>query len=106
MRPHHLFAMVLALAMLNGVFSPYLVLVVGFAPIWLPTWLPAEPGYLFFLGSLITATTTVLVSGIPAALIEGALAWPRASQASLWVWVAAAAVLTLPALPRVLILAG
>jgi hypothetical protein len=106
MRAHHLFAVVLAIAMVNGVFSPYLVLVVGFAPIWLPTWLPAEPGYLFFLGSLITATTTVLLSGVPAALAEGALGWARGSLAAMWVWVAAAAILALPALPRMVLLAA
>ena len=40
---------------------------------------------------------TLLLSGVPAALYERFIRSPDTTPASLWIWVAAAAVLSLPA---------
>ena len=103
MRPHQIFAGVLALAAMNGIFSPYLAVVLAFVPVWAPAWLPNDPSLLFYLASLIVATTTLLLSGVPAALVENAFPAPRATgsnasmpNASMYVWLAAALLLSLP----------
>ena len=102
MQRHHVFALVLAIAAVNGILSPWLAVVVAFAPIWYPTWLPSDPQPLFYLASLVTATATLLASGVPAAVAERALRLPRESTASLWIWTLAALVLSLPGLLRLI----
>jgi hypothetical protein len=97
---HHVFALTLACAVVSGIFSPYLQVVLYFAPVWLPSWLPPSPGVLFYLSSLIAATTVLLVSGVPAALVERLIPSLEGSLASLWIWFAGASILTLPALVR------
>jgi len=100
MAPQHIFAAVVMLAVISGILSPYLQVVVLFAPLWLPFWLPPTPSILFFLSSLITATTVLLVSGVPAALAEGAFPGIRGTARPLYIWLAVAAFLSLPALVR------
>lgn len=100
MQRHHIFALVLAIAAVNGILSPWLAVVIAFAPIWYPTWLPNDPSLLFYLASLVTATATLLAGGVPAAIAERALRWPRESTATLWIWTLAALVLSLPGLSR------
>lgn len=100
MARHHLFAGVVLLAVISGILSPYLQVVVLFAPLWLPIWLPPTPSILFFLSSLITATTVLLVSGVPAALAEAVLPGIRGTDRPLYIWLGGAAVLSLPALLR------
>lgn len=107
MAPHQLFAVVLGLSAVNGIFSPYLVVVLAFSPLWAPSWLPAgSPGALFYLSSMIVATTTLLLSGVPAALVERAHSATRGTPLPMYVWVATALVLTLPAIIRILAFAG
>jgi hypothetical protein len=100
MERHHVLALVLACSAVSGIFSPYLQIVVFFAPLWMPSWLPPSPGILFYLASLITATTILLVSGIPAAIAERLAPALRQGNGGVWVWFAGAALLTAPALTR------
>lgn len=97
---HHVFALTLACAAVSGIFSPYLQVVLYFAPIWLPSWLPPSPSVLFYLSSLISATTILLVSGVPAALTERLFPGLRGGLAPVWIWFVGAALLTVPALLR------
>jgi hypothetical protein len=101
MPPHQIFAIILALSALNGVLSPYLLIVLAFAPVWVPTWLSSASA-VFYVASLLTATTTLLLSAVPAGLAENAFPRLRGTPAVLWIWAAAALVLTLPALARFL----
>lgn len=98
------FALVLGLSAANGIFSPYLDLVLALSPVWLPTWLPESAGLLFYASSMLTATTTLLVSGIPAALAERFVHGLRGSVSAMAIWALAAFVLTLPGLARLFFL--
>lgn len=85
MERHHIFSLVLVSAAISGLLSPLLGLVVLFAPLWWPTWLPGNSALLFYLASLITATTTLLASGVPAAFYRHVFGDPS-GRAELWVW--------------------
>jgi hypothetical protein len=101
MPPHQIFAIILALSALNGLMSPYLLIVLAFAPVWVPTWLGSASA-VFYLASLLTATTTLLLSAVPAGLAENAFPKLRRTPAILWIWAAAALVLSLPGVVRFL----
>ena len=102
---HQILAMILGVAVLNGIFSPYLVLVLQLAPVWLPTWAPEEPGTVFYLASLITATTTLLVGGVPAAILERAAPVFADTIGSRLLWLVGCLVLSIPALFRLVAMA-
>ncbi len=103
---HQVFALVLGLAVFNGIFSPLVHLVAAYSLIWAPPWLPNDPSVTFYFASLIVATTTLLLSGVPAALIERAFPASREAPGPNWVWALVALVLSFPALVRVLLLSG
>ncbi len=103
---HQVFALVLGLAVFNGIFSPLVHLVAAYSLIWAPTWLPNDPSVTFYFASLMVATTTLLLSGVPAALIERAFPASREAPGPNWVWALVALVLCFPALVRVLLISG
>lgn len=102
----NLFAITLAVCVANGIFSPLVQLVARASPIWAPAWLPDGPGALFYLSSLVVSTTTLLVAGVPAALLERAAPRLRGSNLPMWVWIAGALFLSVPALVRMLLMSG
>ncbi|QQS14055.1 MAG: hypothetical protein IPK81_07700 [Rhodospirillales bacterium] len=102
----NLFALTLAICVVNGIFSPFVQLVARASLIWAPTWLPDGPGALFYLSSLVVSTTTLMVAGVPAALLERVAPGLRGSAAPMWVWIAAALFLSVPALVRMLLMSG
>jgi hypothetical protein len=89
---------VLAIAILNGIFSPAMFIIVTLHPLWYPSLLPQTLPFLLMTSSLLTATLTVMVAGVPAALYEKLVSGGEASHASNIIWIAGAALLTLPAL--------
>jgi len=89
--------LVLLMAIFNGLFSPWVLIAVGFAPAWMPGFLPYTPQLLFYGASLIVSTLTFLASGVPAALAERLLD-EVTPTGSLWIWFAGACALSLPAL--------
>lgn len=103
---HQVFALVLGIAVFNGIFSPVVQLVAAYSFLWMPPWLPAEPGILFYFSSLIVATTTLLVAGIPAAVIEQARPASRDAPGPNWVWALVALILSFPAFVRLLLVSG
>ncbi len=93
---------VMGLSILNGIFSPYMLIVYLANWFWYPsTFLPASPQLIAMLSSIIFATLTLMISGVPAALYERARGAEGAATASI-IWIAAAALMTLPAIPNVL----
>lgn len=95
-----LYVAVIGLAVMNGIFSPMVGLAFALAPIWLPEFLPVSPGILLYLSSLIVATATLLLAGVPAALYEKLIDRNPDSRGAMLVWIGAAMTLSLPALNR------
>jgi hypothetical protein len=95
MAPQNLFVLVMGLCLANGLMSPVLGLVWMLHPVWMPEMMPLTNETVFYGASLIVSTATLLLSAVPAAIAERAgLPLERA----MWIWVAGAAVLLLPAL--------
>jgi hypothetical protein len=92
---------VMALAIVNGIFSPWVYAVFIFYPVWYPTWLPPYAQLVFMGSALILSTLTIMVSGVPAALYQRFSTAPNAAFAGA-IWLGAAALLTLPAVPTAL----
>lgn len=103
---HQVFAFVLGLCVINGIFSPLVRTVAYFSVFWAPLWLPASASILFYLSSLIVATTTLLLAGVPVAITERLAPSLRGSVAVTWIWVAMAAILCFPAFVRLLLISG
>lgn len=100
MTQHHL-VVIIGLAILNGIFSPALIAVFALHPVWYPSFLPIALPLLFLLSSLIVATLTLMMGGVPAALYER-LAGRQQTTMSGYIWFAGVVVLTLPAIPGIM----
>ncbi|MCC6947323.1 MAG: hypothetical protein IT539_06080 [Bradyrhizobiaceae bacterium] len=84
-------------AIINGIFSPFLFALFPFVLALTPALFVDSVGFVFYLSSLIFATMTLIVGGIPAALYER---WTGATEStgfSKWLWLAGVGLLTLPA---------
>lgn len=92
---------VMAFAIVNGIFSPFVLVVFLLYPVWFPSWAPAYAQVVYMFSALILSTLTIMLAGVPAALYEGLVHPARPSVAGL-IWLAGAVLLTLPALPNVL----
>jgi hypothetical protein len=97
-----LLMMVIGVCIVNGIFSPYLKIAIPISAALLPELFPRTIEWVLFWASILLASTTLLFSGVPAALYER-LAKPAPEvTASMWIWLAGAGVLSLPALSRAL----
>jgi hypothetical protein len=96
----HNLVIIIALAILNGIFSPALIAVFALHPVWYPSFLPVMLPLLFLLSSLIVATLTLMVGGVPAALHER-FTGRGSTGVSGYLWLAGVLVLTLPAIPAI-----
>jgi len=97
---------VAGISVLNGLFSPLLNIAVPIAAVLMPEVFPRSIGWVLFFSSLMVATATLLVSGVPAALYERLVARGEAGSedglAVPAIWLIGAVLLSLPALRRVL----
>jgi hypothetical protein len=91
----------MAVGMLNGIFSPFFVITsqVMITAI-MPLLILAGPRVTAFLASLIAATATIMLAGVPAALFERITGRRETDTASYAIWLTAAVVIGLPALLR------
>jgi hypothetical protein len=105
MTPRSLFIAVLAVSLFNGLTSPFLLLVRVLAPIWMPDFLPATPQVQFYFASLIVSFGTLLLAGIPAAVVERLRGQAASDTPTMWLWLACAVALSLPGLQSVATLA-
>jgi hypothetical protein len=96
---HHL-AIIIGLAILNGIFSPALIAVFALYPVWYPAFLPAVLPVMFALSSIIVATLTLMLGGVPSALYER---FTRRGQTPIsgYIWLAGVLALTLPSIPGI-----
>jgi hypothetical protein len=86
---------VVGISILNGLFSPFLAIAVPIAAVLMPEVFPHSIGWVLFFSSLLVASGTLLFSGVPAALYERLVG---RGQVALWIWLAGAVLLALPAL--------
>jgi len=92
-----LFIVVLGMSIANGIFSPLLKIAIPISAALMPELFPRTLEWVLFWASILLASVTLLFSGVPAALYER-LAGSTAGTASMWVWLAGAALLCLPAI--------
>ena len=89
---------IVAFGMLSGMFSTVLVPnVTGAVLLLAPGLLVTSPHVLVFLVYLVGATLTIMIGGIPAALYERATGSQESGVASMWIWLAGTAFVSLPA---------
>jgi hypothetical protein len=85
--------------MINGMFSPFRVFSYLFSKIFMVVPLFGSESLIVYFSSLMLATATVIIGGIPAALYERfSGATEDSTEASLWIWLAGTAFLTIPAI--------
>ena len=99
---HSLLLIVLGLAIVNGIFSPYMNIAIPVSTVLMPELFPRTLEWVLFWSSILVSSATLLFSGVPAALYERLLERDRASTTSMWIWLAGALTLSLPAILRVL----
>jgi len=93
---HHL-AIIIGVAILNGIFSPALIAVFALYPVWYPAFLPVVLPVMFALSSIIVATLTLMIGGVPAALYERFTGRGQ-TPISGYTWLAGVLALTLPSI--------
>ena len=94
-----LFAIV-GISIVNGLFSPFLAVALPVAAVLMPEVFPRSVGWVLFFSSLLVASATLLVSGVPAALYERLVDRGGAGGVALIIWLVGAVLLALPALPN------
>ncbi len=97
-----LFPVVLGVCIVNGIFSPYLKLAIPITVVLMPELFPRTIEWVLFWSSVLLASATLLFSGVPAALYERLIGGKPESAGSMWIWLAGAATLSLPATFRFL----
>jgi len=70
MERHNIFSIVLVASAINGMISPAMTIVAIFSWIWLPSFMLASTGLIFFLSMLVTATATLLLLRLGALTAE------------------------------------
>jgi hypothetical protein len=102
MAREHFWIAIVGTAILNGIFSPFLIPVWAARALWYPWFLPASPAIALFISSLVVATLTLMLAGVPAAIYERVTGAKETDQVSLWIWLAGALLLSLPAIQNAL----
>jgi hypothetical protein len=90
---HHVFSVALVASAINGMLSPAMLIVAIFSWVWLPPFLLGSAGAIFFASMLVTATGTLLLAGVPAALYER-ITGSQGDIVALWIWAGSAILLT------------
>jgi hypothetical protein len=87
-------------AMINGIFNQlWLLFALIHVQILSPALLFGSVPLTLLFASLMVSTATIIVAGIPAAIFERFVgAKDDSTEASLWIWLAGTAILTLPAM--------
>jgi hypothetical protein len=94
--------MLIGLCIVNGIFSPYLNIAVPVSAALMPELFPRTAEWVLFWGSVLLSSATLLFSGVPAALYERFVDNNPEATTSMWIWFGCAALLTAPAIQRVI----
>ena len=86
--------------MINGLFNQaWLLFALSHVQILAPVLLFGSTGLTLMFSSLMVSTATIILGGIPAAIYERLVgAAEDSTEASLWIWLAGTAILTIPAI--------
>jgi hypothetical protein len=86
--------------MINGLFNQlWLLFTLIHVQILSPALLFGSTGLTLMFSSLMVSTATIIIGGIPAAIYERVVgATDDSTEASLWIWLAGTALLTVPAI--------
>ncbi len=100
MARHWYFIGIAFFGMINGIFNQlWLIFALIHVQILAPALLFGSVPLTLMFASLMVSTATVILAGIPAALYERYAGIEEdSSETSLWIWLAGAGVLTLPAM--------
>jgi hypothetical protein len=89
--------------MINGMFHPFRMMSYIFTKILMTVPLFGSEALIFYVSSLMLATATIILAGIPAAIYERVVgAKDDSPVVSLWIWLAGTALLSLPAIGQFL----
>jgi hypothetical protein len=91
-----LFFAVLAVSIVNGIFSPYLKIAIPVSAALMPELFPRTLEWVLFWSSVLLSSATLLLSGVPAALYERLVERGASGMASMWIWLGGALTLSLP----------
>jgi hypothetical protein len=85
--------------MVNGMFNPLMAFAYVFSKVIMYVPLFGSESLFFYFAALMLSTATIILAGIPAALYERFVgAEDDSTEASLWVWLAGAGILSLPSI--------
>jgi hypothetical protein len=100
MERHWYFIGIAFFGMINGLFNQlFLLFALIHMQILAPALLFGSVPLTLMFSSLMVSTATIILGGIPAALYEWFIgAKEDSTEASLWIWLAGTALLTLPAM--------
>jgi len=100
MNKNHFYIGIAFFGMINGIFNQVaLIFALIHVQILAPALLFGSTGLTLMFSSLMVSTGTIILAGIPAALYERFFGSGNDSTpASLWIWLAGTALLTLPAM--------
>jgi hypothetical protein len=85
--------------MVNGMFNPLMAFAYVFSKVIMYVPLFGSERLFFYFAALMLSTATIILAGIPAALYERFVdAEDDSTEASLWIWLAGAAILSLPSI--------
>jgi hypothetical protein len=88
---------ILIFSMINGIFSPFIFLVVPFVFMLTPAFFIESTSIILYLSSLVLSTQTLIARGIPAALYERWRGLEESTELSMYIWMACTGLLSLPA---------
>jgi hypothetical protein len=98
MERHWYFIAIAFFGMVNGMFHPLRVMTYILTNVLMTVTLFGSEALIFYFSSLMLATATIIIAGIPAAIYERFVgAKDDSTDASLWIWLAGTALLALPA---------
>jgi hypothetical protein len=95
-----LLLMIIGVCIVNGIFSPYMNIAIAVSAALLPELFPRAAEWVLLWGSILLSSTTLLFSGVPAALYERLIERDPENDVSMWIWLAGAALLSAPAVAR------
>ena len=99
MNRNHYYVGIAFFGMINGLFHPLLAFAYVFSKILMFGPLFGSESLITYFASLMLSSATIILGGIPAAIYERFVgAKDDSTEASLWIWIAGTAILSIPAI--------